>query len=263
MVNRTGQPMGSSDGRYCRCGNRLAAAGPGNRCASCERRDLQLRASPPEVEDEFWHTEQMRDALDVQHIGRVSRAYRRHPANVSRYGQYGIPQDLLGAWLGLTQAQISRIENGPPVRNLDSLAHWARTLKIPPGLLWFRLPDLMRQREADGQLAGLSLPSLARIPHLAGQGEAQAHDPDAAAMQAFRTADLRTGGGDLYPAVMDYLHDRIAPRLFGTLSGTSTRAAFTAAAGLTEMAGWMAHDAGHDIGQAALRTSAGARAHQR
>src|SRR5262249_9936529 len=40
----------------------------------------------------------------------------------------------------LTQAQISRIENGSPVRQLDSLARWARTLRIPEPLLWFKLP---------------------------------------------------------------------------------------------------------------------------
>src|SRR5256885_11687777 len=34
----------------------------------------------------------------------------------------------------LTQAQVSRIENGPPIRNLDTLAHWARVLRIPPDL---------------------------------------------------------------------------------------------------------------------------------
>jgi hypothetical protein len=36
----------------------------------------------------------------------------------------------------------------------------------------------------------------------------------------------------------------MAPRLFGTDAGANNPALFTAAAGLTEMAGWMAHDAG-------------------
>ena len=38
----------------------------------------------------------------------------------------------------------------------------------------------------------------------------------------------------------------MAPRLFGTDAGASNPALFTAAAALTEMAGWMAHDAGRD-----------------
>lgn len=70
--------------------------------------------------------------------------------------------------------------------------------------------------------------------------------PDLGAMQAFRLADLQTGGGHLYPAVAAYLRDQIGPRL---LSPDSTdQAVFTAASAMTEMAGWMAHDAGDDIG---------------
>lgn len=68
------------------------------------------------------------------------------------------------------------------------------------------------------------------------------------AMQAFRVADLRVGGGHLYPAVMSYLQERVAPLL---INGAGDGAVFTAAAAITEMAGWMAHDAGRD--EAALR----------
>jgi hypothetical protein len=60
-------------------------------------------------------------------------------------------------------------------------------------------------------------------------------------MQAFRDADRQVGGGYVYGAVIRYLEHEIAPRLF---SGTSDT--FSAAAALTEMAGWMAHDAGDD-----------------
>ena len=40
----------------------------------------------------------------------------------------------------MRQPQVSQIETGPPIRDLDALTYWARTLRIPPGLLWFRLP---------------------------------------------------------------------------------------------------------------------------
>ena len=43
-----------------------------------------------------------------------------------------------------------------------------------------------------------------------------------------------------------YLQTDVAPRLFGSNNGADNRAVFTAAAALTEMAGWMAHDAGRD-----------------
>ncbi|MGH4019413.1 MAG: hypothetical protein ACRDT0_09300, partial [Pseudonocardiaceae bacterium] len=51
-----------------------------------------------------------------------------------------ISQTLLGQWLGLRQPHVSRFETGPPRQLLDTLQHWARVLRIPPELLWFRLP---------------------------------------------------------------------------------------------------------------------------
>ncbi|MGH2359333.1 MAG: helix-turn-helix domain-containing protein [bacterium] len=127
--------------RYCRCGTRLGLDNPGDRCSPCEKKQSTLRAQAPEVPAGFWHTAQFRDAFSVQHIGRISRTYRKHERHVALYGRDGISQELVGHWLGLTQAQVSRIENGPPVRDLDSLAHWARTLRIPDHLLWFKPLD--------------------------------------------------------------------------------------------------------------------------
>ena len=77
-------------------------------------------------------------------------------------------------------------------------------------------------------------------------GNGVLNDPDAAAMQAFRSADLQVGGGHLYARVIKYLQTDVAPRLFGTDDGADNGAIFTAAGALTEMAGWMAHDAGRD-----------------
>jgi hypothetical protein len=69
---------------------------------------------------------------------------------------------------------------------------------------------------------------------------------DMGAMQAFRIADLRVGGGHLYPAVMGYLREEVAPRLVDPDRVAEDRGVFTAAAAITEMAAWMAHDAGQD-----------------
>jgi tetratricopeptide (TPR) repeat protein len=69
---------------------------------------------------------------------------------------------------------------------------------------------------------------------------------DAAAMRAFRSADLRVGGGHLYASVVEYLTTRVAPRLVMASPGAEDQVIFTSAAAISEMAGWMAHDAGHD-----------------
>ncbi|MEU5943754.1 hypothetical protein ABZ807_32420 [Micromonospora sp. NPDC047548] len=84
----------------------------------------------------FWEHEPVRRALAERHLGRAIRAYRCHPY----HGRYALPQTVVAGWLGITQAQLSRVENGPPLVHLDRLAHWAQLLGIPPSRLWFALP---------------------------------------------------------------------------------------------------------------------------
>jgi transcriptional regulator with XRE-family HTH domain len=131
--------------RYCRCGTRLARDNPGRICSACQGKARDLLVEAPKVPAEFWSIEQIRDALASWHMGRVIAAYRRHP----HHGQF-LRQEVVARWAGLTQAQLSRIENGPPIKDLDRLVQWARILGIPAHLLWFRLPD------QPGQAAGSS-----------------------------------------------------------------------------------------------------------
>jgi hypothetical protein len=97
-------------------------------------RDVLLR--PPALPLEFWQIDQMRDALTTWHMGRVIFAYRTHP----HHGRV-LSQGLVGNWLELTQAQLSRIENGRPPEELSKLVRYAQILDIPADLLWFSLPD--------------------------------------------------------------------------------------------------------------------------
>ena len=126
---------------YCRCGTHLAKDNTECQCARCQRASCDKLIAPPEVPAELWETEQFEEAFAAQHIGRVFRAYRIHPHHYAVHGPDGISQTLLGQWLGLRQPQVSRIEAGPPIRNLDTLAYRVRMLKIPPRWLWFRLPE--------------------------------------------------------------------------------------------------------------------------
>lgn len=127
--------------RYCRCGTHLAADNVGQQCARCERASRDKLIAPPQVPAEFWQAEAFRAAFAAQHMGWVARIYRTHPYHHAVYGPGGISQTLLGHWMGLRQSQVSRIETGPPIRDLDTLAYWARVLQIPAPLLWFRLPE--------------------------------------------------------------------------------------------------------------------------
>jgi transcriptional regulator with XRE-family HTH domain len=112
-------------------------------CCSCRARASEALAKPPTVPGEFWQTDRLRDALDAWHMGRVIQAYRLHP-------WHGRPlsQEVVAAWVGLTQTQLSRLENGPPLHDLSKLIQWARVLRIPPRLLWFTMPSTARAAAA-------------------------------------------------------------------------------------------------------------------
>lgn len=122
--------------RYCNgCGARLARDNPDTRCAPCQQKARAQVLRPPEVPPEFWDNDRMRDAFASWHMGSVIHAYRHHP-----FHSHPLPQTLVGGWLGITQAQLSRIEHGPPVTDLTKLIFWAQTLRIPARYLWFDLP---------------------------------------------------------------------------------------------------------------------------
>jgi transcriptional regulator with XRE-family HTH domain len=143
-------------GRYCnRCGRRLAHDNTGTLCGACTRAGRGTLAAPPHVPDSFWDADQMRDALATWHMGRVIHAYRSHPF----HGRV-LSQELVGSWLGLTQAQLSRIENGRAPEELTKLLRYAQILGIPGKLLWFKLPDQDREiAAASGQdVAALTIP---------------------------------------------------------------------------------------------------------
>jgi tetratricopeptide (TPR) repeat protein len=73
----------------------------------------------------------MRQALATRHMGKIERAFRTHACGRP------ISQSVAASWFFLTQAQLSRIESGPPVQNIDRLVQWAHVLRIPADLLWF------------------------------------------------------------------------------------------------------------------------------
>ncbi|MGH3521093.1 MAG: helix-turn-helix domain-containing protein [Haloechinothrix sp.] len=75
--------------------------------------------------------EQIAAELQSRHFGRVMAAYRlAHDPPIS--------QRTLGGWLGMTQAQVSRLENARVApANLVKLQRWAAALNVPPALLWF------------------------------------------------------------------------------------------------------------------------------
>lgn len=64
--------------------------------------------------------------------------------------------------------------------------------------------------------------------------------------ESFQVADRKLGGGLLYHSVTRYIRLEIAPILLDPPGDFSSSELFSAAASLTEIAGWMAHDGGRD-----------------
>ncbi|MGW0432590.1 hypothetical protein ACWDV4_08600 [Micromonospora sp. NPDC003197] len=149
-----------------RCGARLARDNDSGRCTPCQTAERDRITTPPVLPASFWDHEPVRQALHERHLGKVVRAYRYHPY----HGRLALPQDLVARWLGITQAQLSRAENSPPMIHLDRLIHWAQLLHIPAQLLWFKLPDSIEDGQVPSSTLGhaerqpADLPAQERIP---------------------------------------------------------------------------------------------------
>jgi transcriptional regulator with XRE-family HTH domain len=131
----------------------------------------------PDLPEEFWQEPVLREALASRHMGQVIRAWRTHP----QHGRHPFAQDRVAVWMGITQAQLSRIETGPPPAHLDRLVQWAQVLHIPQERLWFALPEERpRAEDEEGSVkrrgflaaAGLTVAGGVLPPGPADSGEA-------------------------------------------------------------------------------------------
>ncbi|MFF5230695.1 helix-turn-helix transcriptional regulator [Dactylosporangium sp. NPDC000521] len=142
--------------------------------------------------------------------------------------------------VGLSQerlAEVLRVDRSTVVR-------WERAETSPqpcyrPGLaeaLEVSIEELARLLAADAAVPDVVVPVLRTFP----EGD------DLKMVRSLRQADSSMGGARLYANVSNYLQYDVAPRMFGLVSDRGRDEVFAVAAGLTEMAGWMAHDAGAD-----------------
>ncbi|WP_087887521.1 helix-turn-helix domain-containing protein [Streptomyces alboflavus] len=148
----------------------------------------------------------------------------------------GLSTRRIAAAVDVTQGRLYDYMNGKSrVEKLSLFEQIADAFHIPGHLLG------LARRSWEPAIApgeGARTQACAEMPS-SGDGKG-----DLAAVDLFRAADRQSGGGRLYDAVVRHLRDQVAPRLVSP--GGSGRHAFAAAAALTEMAGWMAHDSGHD-----------------
>lgn len=253
------------------CGRRLARDRVSNHCGPCIRIQIAHEARPqPEA---FWRADSIRAALKARHFGRLFAAYRRE-------SNPHVSQAALGRWLGLTQAQVSRLEarGARAPSNLHNLERWARALHVPPGLLWFTVShtpeesaepavevslesvqrrQFLKTASVGATAIGASL--LGATPGAAAPPKARSTDVEIVRdmTATFRRLDNRFGGGHsrATTTITNYLTSTVTPMLND--SGRSAAARdelFAAAAELHQVAGWIAYDVGNAAeGQRHLR----------
>ncbi|MGI9000547.1 MAG: helix-turn-helix domain-containing protein [Pseudonocardia sp.] len=209
-----------------------------------------------------------------QNFGLLLQAYR---------GAFDPPltQAVVGQWLDLSQAQISRIESGcTPVNDLTKLTQWAAALSIPVEMLWFELPgdacDTSPSRDCISMVGGrqpvededvrrgdsmsasslspASPPASTQLPPQSARfRSAQCVSADDVIIlrettSVFRRLDNRFGGGHGGNVVGTYLTTEVSPFLLdGNFARGVRKDFFRAAVELHHLAGWMAYDVGDNV----------------
>jgi len=181
---------------------------------------MRLRLQDPrEVAAGLLDDPRLKDACAQRDMGALFRLLNHR----------GISTRRLAAAVNITQGRLYDYMNGRSrVEKLTLFEQIADALQIPGHFLG------LARRDWELPLS-THTPAPIALPH--------PNDNDLTAVDAFRDADRQAGGGRLYKAVVQHLTDHVAPRLLDASTGSHV---FAAAAALTEMAGWMAHDSGQD-----------------
>ena len=136
--------VNTNGARYCDCGTRLARENPSSRCGSCQAKARPGGAVTRGASRLLGHRSHAGRHGDLAY-GRVVAAYRNHP-----FHGRPLPQETVAGWVGITQAQLSRIESGPPIKDLERLIEWARVLHVPPPPAVIQAPRAPARPSAGG-----------------------------------------------------------------------------------------------------------------
>ncbi|MCP2252921.1 Helix-turn-helix domain-containing protein [Prauserella aidingensis] len=227
-------------GRYCmRCGSRLARESRVSVCAPCRQVSGIGSDQAPDLGQDFWHTDQMRDAFATRDMGTVLRAYRYHPA----HGHRALSQETVSRWLGtVTQSQLSRIESGRnKVDALDKLVHYAQALKMPPELLWFSLPE-SQQAPAHRSADVFALPDGPIVAATSMHTDSALADMLLRTLDQYSSTDNLAGPQSVLSLVP--LQLRYVEELLTSARGNDRRQLLYVGARYAEFAGWAYQDTG-------------------
>lgn len=251
------------------CGAHLAADNEYDWCSPCARRLDAGSSGPRTPSKDFWRSSPVLRAVQGQDFGQLLKAWRTTLQPVAT-------QVEVAQWLGLSQAQVSRIESGRTrVNDLSKLVRWARVLGARGDCLWFTIPEDENDQAQPQASVAVTLPpvlegGLAEIPggkiaSERGVGQARysarqsvGQDDVAVIREAtstFRQIDNRFGGGRARVAVSAFLETEVSVALGDGRFSRGARGPFEqAAAEMYQLAGWMSYDVGDERrGRAHLR----------
>ncbi|MFF0488041.1 helix-turn-helix domain-containing protein [Nocardia sp. NPDC004068] len=174
-------------------------------------------------------------------MGAVVRAYRHHAA----HGHRPLSQAEVARHLGISQGQLSRIENGrSKIRDLDTLSRYARQLNIPSALLWF---DVDEDQPPSAMIAGtpveqIRLPGGDAVPAASALIEQPLVDSLLASLEQYAATDMMKGPHLLIPVVEQQMIfiDQV---MIGSRGRTRERLLYVSAR-YAEFMGWLQQDAG-------------------
>ena len=202
-------------------------------CGNCGRPREGARGVCTCIPAWVWQDTEVTAAVRDHDAQRVIQVLRRRVPELS--------QEALARMCGVAQSTITRAQAGVGLTDRRKAVEALRGLGAPTRLNSSARrapqPDERHSPAGPGALAHSASAGATQLWHQVSESS------EGDAVRAFRLADRQSGGGHLYAMVMRFLSHRVGPAL---VSEAGTPATFVAAAGLTEMAGWMAHDAGRD-----------------
>jgi hypothetical protein len=143
------------------CGARLARDNTSRVCTPCQRRARLTAADPA-----FWRADPIRSAVATQDMISVIAAFRQHPG----HGLRPLPQRLVAAWRGVSQAQVSRLEKREnKIDSLSGLTAWADALLMPTELRWW-------QADTSGVSAAAPVPATLELDDQGGGDDVRRRD---------------------------------------------------------------------------------------
>ncbi|WP_223884460.1 XRE family transcriptional regulator [Micromonospora craniellae] len=172
---------------------------------------------------------------------------------------------MVAGWLGITQAQPSRVENGPQMVHLDRLSHWATLLGVPAEHLWFdvagrgrrsesiRTPRTVTADKGPDESRRMLLAGIAAVAagaeFLGGSTVSRRRIGTAdlarlnAVLELYWSVDAECGGGLLYEEVSRFA-ESVYQMLDWSHPASLTPQLVAAVAAARQLAGWTALDAG-------------------